>query len=149
MTGERDSRDVYIDALAEEKTRLAADLAHLRRSAAIVDVARERTRQVNSEGWTSEHDDAHGDGSIAFAGVCYAMFVVVSDEARASTDMPAGLTTDGEPITGWAAWLSIWPWERRFWKPTDRRRDLVKAAALLIAEIERIDRATLTAQGGV
>lgn len=149
MTGERDSRDVYIDALAEEKTRLAADLAHLRRSAAIVDVARERTRQVNSEGWTSEHDDAHGDGSIALAGACYAMFAAVSDEARASTDMPAGLTTDGEPITGWAAWLSIWPWERRFWKPTDRRRDLVKAAALLIAEIERIDRATLTAQGGV
>ena len=33
-----------------------------------------------------------------------------------------------------------WPWVRRWWKPTDRRRDLVKAGALILAEIERLDR---------
>lgn len=27
-----------------------------------------------------------------------------------------------------------------WWKPTNRRRDLVKAAALILAEIERLDR---------
>jgi hypothetical protein len=27
-----------------------------------------------------------------------------------------------------------------WWKPKDRRRDLVRAAALIIAEIERLDR---------
>lgn len=136
-----DNRDIYISALAEEKTRLQEELSHIRRSAAIFDVARERTRQVNAEGWTPEHDDAHQDRSLALAGACYAMFASVSDSARASTDLPAGLAAEGEDIHGWSAWLGIWPWERRFWKPTDRRRDLIKAAALIVAEIERIDRA--------
>lgn len=34
-----------------------------------------------------------------------------------------------------------WPWTEEAWKPEERRRDLVKAAALLIAEIDRIDEA--------
>ena len=34
-------------------------------------------------------------------------------------------------------------WRR--WKPTDRRRDLVKAGALILAEIERLDRAACKA----
>lgn len=33
-----------------------------------------------------------------------------------------------------------WPFPPRSWKPKDRRRDLVRAAALLVAEIERLDR---------
>lgn len=35
-----------------------------------------------------------------------------------------------------------WPrsWSRAWWKPKNPRRDLVRAAALLIAEIERLDR---------
>jgi hypothetical protein len=49
----------------------------------------------------------------------------------------------GKPLSGWASWLQIWPWDRKWWKPTDRRRDLVKAAALILAEIERLDRATI------
>ena len=35
-----------------------------------------------------------------------------------------------------------WPWDREWWKPTTQRRDLVKAGALILAEIERIDRAS-------
>lgn len=34
----------------------------------------------------------------------------------------------------------IWPWDEHWWKSTTRRRDLVKAGALVAAEIERIDR---------
>ena len=35
-----------------------------------------------------------------------------------------------------------WPhtWDASWWKPKDRRRDLVRAGALIIAEIERLDR---------
>lgn len=38
-----------------------------------------------------------------------------------------------------------WPttWAEDWWKPKNPRRDLVRAAALLIAEIERLDRAAL------
>lgn len=105
------------------------------------DVLAERARQVNAEGWTPEHDDQHGDGSMALAAACYAMFASVSDEARAATDLPGELTTTGRSIHGWSAWLEIWPWARSWWKPKDRRRDLVRAAALILAEIERLDRA--------
>lgn len=37
----------------------------------------------------------------------------------------------------------FWPWQRKWWKPKDPRRDLVRAGALIIAEIERIDRAAV------
>jgi len=32
-------------------------------------------------------------------------------------------------------------WAREWWKPKDRRRDLIRAAALIVAEIERLDHA--------
>jgi hypothetical protein len=35
----------------------------------------------------------------------------------------------------------LWPWDDEWFKLTDPRRDLIKAAALIIAEIERLDRA--------
>ncbi|HID0369034.1 TPA: hypothetical protein ACXAX7_003462 [Acinetobacter baumannii] len=39
-----------------------------------------------------------------------------------------------EDAAGW------WPFADTFWKPKSPRQDLVRAAALLIAEIERLDR---------
>ncbi|MNC99215.1 hypothetical protein D3C83_174210 [compost metagenome] len=41
-----------------------------------------------------------------------------------------------------------WPWEGCWWKPTGRRRDLVKAGALILAEIERLDRAEIGGGNG-
>jgi hypothetical protein len=35
----------------------------------------------------------------------------------------------------------LWPFAREWWKPSTGRRDLVKAGALIVAEIERMDRA--------
>jgi hypothetical protein len=40
---------------------------------------------------------------------------------------------------------SIWPWDRAYWKPRGPRNNLVKAGALILAEIERIDRAAYVA----
>ena len=35
----------------------------------------------------------------------------------------------------------MWPgWAWSWWKPKNRRHDLIRAAALIVAEIERIDR---------
>jgi hypothetical protein len=33
-----------------------------------------------------------------------------------------------------------WPWESTAWKPKGTRADLVRAGALILAEIERLDR---------
>ncbi|RTV09148.1 hypothetical protein DY981_22945 [Pseudomonas aeruginosa] len=90
-----------------------------------LDVQAERRRQVEAEGWTPEHDDAHSYGQMARAAACYA------------------LAGSSAPNDGTAALLVslAWPWDEQWWKPTTVRRDLVKACALALAEIERLDRA--------
>ncbi|WP_333828282.1 hypothetical protein [Pararhodobacter sp.] len=93
---------------------------------AIIDVLAERQRQVTVEGWTPEHDDTHENGDMARAAACYA------------------LTAAGFPAEYVGFWF--WPW-LKFWKPTTPRRDLVKAGALILAEIQRLDRLKAGTQG--
>ncbi len=88
-------------------------------------IAAERARQMADEGWTPEHDDKHQDDVLAMAAVCYALPVSLR-----TLDAP-----DSEPPTGW-------PWGSGWWKPSpdDRVRELVKAGALIAAEIDRLQR---------
>lgn len=88
----------------------------------------ERQRQIEAEGWTPEHDDQWSNGALARAARCY---IAHADNYAGASEVGYRLS---EPP-------SYWPWERQWWKPKDRRRDLVRAAALIVAEIERIDRA--------
>lgn len=99
-------------------------------SKAIQDIAAERQRQTSDEGWTAEHDDVFRNGEMAGAAACYVMagLKIGNDILRKQT---ADLTFD------------LWPWARHWWKPKDRRRDLVRAGALIVAEIERLDRTSL------
>lgn len=99
-------------------------------SGAARDVLTERRRQSESEGWTAKHDDAHDARELARAALCYVdhyvarQWVIGSDhDDYAQEPMPDN-----------------WPWDERWWKPKDARRDLVRAAALIVAEIERLDR---------
>ncbi|MFU6495812.1 hypothetical protein ACM79X_13375 [Pseudomonas aeruginosa] len=96
-----------------------------------IDVQAERRRQIEAEGWTPEHDDAHSHGQMARAAACYA------------------LAGSSAPNDGTAALLVslAWPWDEQWWKPSTARRDMVKACALGLAEIERLDRAAAS-QGG-
>jgi len=96
-------------------------------SRAAADVIGERARQVEGEGWTPEHDDQHDAGEIATAAALYAM-------ESGHLGIPLSARISGLP--------KAWPWSREWWKPKDRRSDLVRAAALIIAEIERLDRAS-------
>jgi hypothetical protein len=89
-------------------------------SRAAQDVLAERRRQISAEGWTPEHDDQHDDEALAHAAACYAA---------------------GNKLLHWHDGGDVWPW-RWEWKPKDDRRNLVRAAALLLAEIERRDRLT-------
>lgn len=96
-------------------------------SQAAADVFAERRRQVEAEGWTLEHDDEHRHGEMAVAAACYALNT--ADDS------------DGPEVRFVGA--ELWPWADDWWKPKDRRRDLVRAAALLLAEIERLDRVAI------
>lgn len=84
-------------------------------------IGAERRRQIEVEGWSPEHDDAeHGNGELAMAAACYAL----PHDDDEPTDPP-----------------EFWPWAESWWKPGDRVRELVKAGALIVAEIERLQRA--------
>lgn len=85
------------------------------------DVLAERRRQVEQEGWTPVQDDDYADGQLSMAAACYAM----------QGDSP----NFGAP--------EDWPWNPNWWKPTNDRRNLVKAGALILADIERLDRARI------
>lgn len=106
------------------------------------DVLAERQRQVSVEGWTPEHDDQHGDGSMAQAAACYAATMASKGQSE-SFDSSGG--RGDSPVWSRRSFRVplLWPmsWHAEWWKPKDRRRNLVRAAALLLAEIERIDRA--------
>lgn len=84
-------------------------------------IAIERRRQVESEKWSALHDDFHDRDELARAAACYAM------PARFRRTRRNGL----------------WGFEGGWWKPTpkDRIRELVKAGALIAAEIDRLQRA--------
>lgn len=103
---------------------------------AIEEIRAERNRQIAEEGWTTEHDDQHNRGELPSAAACYAWFAGVSGIARETIrSLPASRQCDEAVILN-----RLWPWEPRWWKPRDRRRDLIRAAALIVAEIERLDR---------
>lgn len=97
------------------------------------DVLDERRRQQEVEGWTPAHDDKHDKGEMPRAAGLYAI--------------SAGFATkylDGETET--CPVPDGWPWDSKWWKPTNARRDLVKAGALILAEIERLDRMSPNAE---
>lgn len=88
-------------------------------------IAEERARQVSADGWTPEHDDEHSDGQMAEAASVYAMCAA-------------------EQAKGWdgpfATLPSLWPWDKSWFKPKDELRNLVRAGALIAAEIDRVQR---------
>ena len=130
-------------ALAEIDS-LRAELAAARsllREPGIARIAAERKRQLVSEGWSAEHDDCHGNSEMAIAAACYAW----------PTPRPLYIK-------------KAWPWDRWWWKPAipgerigfpdkhtadeereARIKDLVRAGALIAAEIDRLSRAALSA----
>lgn len=85
-----------------------------------IDVQAERRRQVEAEGWTPEHDDLYCAAELPRAAAAY-ILNGANDEAPA-----------------------IWPFVAKWWKPRDARSNYVRASALILAEIERLDRAGIS-----
>lgn len=127
LGGEKQSKVVGESRAGQPEQKAHADAPAGRSSSGAIAIARvvaERRRQVEAEGWTPEHDDEHGTGEMAIAAADYAM----PKEWR-------NCTAGGTP--------KEWPWHQSSWKPTpnDRVRELEKAGALILAEIERLIRA--------
>lgn len=89
-------------------------------------IAEERQRQIEKEGWTSEHDATHQQGELADAAACYAL----TDDALIDMDYSWGNDM----------YLRLWPFDLKWLKrdKNNRIRDLQKAGALIAAEIDRL-----------
>lgn len=83
-------------------------------------IAIERRRQTEGLGFTPEKDMAYRSGELIDAALAYA-------EAAASL-------SDRCP--------SVWPWSENTWKPKSPLENLVRAGALIAAEIDRLQNET-------
>lgn len=81
-------------------------------------IAEERQRQVDREGYTLKHDDTHDQGEMAISAGCYALYGLVSNDNLEK----------------------LWPFGSCEFKPKNRVADLVRAGALIAAEIDRLQR---------
>jgi len=101
----------------------------------IDEIKAERIRQQDVEGWTPDHDDQHSKGEMTRAALNYAgaaSICMTLDANRYDQDQRPPLDFFGSAF--------MWPWAAKWWKPKTVRRDLIRAAALIVAEIERLDR---------
>lgn len=87
-------------------------------------IATERKRQINQEGWTPDHDDSHEECEMAAAAGVYALLA-----AGYHTQNPRVLVEHYWPL-GWSGWF----------KPKNQLSNLVRAGALIAAEIDRLNR---------
>lgn len=91
----------------------------------VEEIVAERKRQIEVEGYSTEHDDAHRTEELMEA--CLAYFWHATGTARYGRGIPSD--PPGVPDN--------WPWEAEQWKPKSPRRDLIRAGALCLAEQER------------
>lgn len=93
--------------------------SNVRTNMTIYDEIEARRAEQIAKGYDATHDDEHDNGEIAMAAAAYA--------AAGAKKSPAG--------------AALWPWSIDQFHPTDARINLIDAAALCVAEIERLDRA--------
>jgi len=77
-------------------------------------IAIERKRQIEELGFDYSNDKLYSDNQLSDAAICYAM---QSKERDIENE-------DGVSLN-----VAIWPWDRKYWKPTpeDRIKELSKA----------------------
>jgi hypothetical protein len=93
----------------------------------IEQIIQERARQKSVEGFLNEHDDKHTGNELSAAAASYTIACI--DELLPK--LPPGAKLPPPPT---------WPFSKKDWKPADKIRNLVKAGALIAAEIDRLQR---------
>jgi len=85
-------------------------------------IAKERQRQIEELGYNYENDSLYANNQLAEAAATYALVPIINDVMTSKEN--------GIPY--------LWPWDAKYYKPTpdDRIRELVKAGALIAAQID-------------
>jgi len=104
--------------LLDENRKLHERLTSVNATTGAYMIAEERERQIKDEGYNAEHDQAHAPMTLAKAAVSY---ILCNDEKKRKI-----------------AKTTYWPWEDKYYKPRDMKRNLVRAGALVAAAIDRL-----------
>ena len=115
-----DAKESFLCLFREDETDTDPEINGISPYTIYDEIQDERIRQITEEGYSLKHDDGLKYGELAAAAATYAF--------------PCTLER------------ALWPFKNPP-KLKDARRNLVRAAALLVAEIERLDR--LSENGGV
>lgn len=78
-------------------------------------IREERRRQIEQEGYDARHDFREPLNSIIAGAISYAMCDIDQEEA-----------------------LAWWKWDYAFFKPKDRKRNLIRAGALIAAALDKL-----------
>jgi hypothetical protein len=95
---------------------------------ALAKIIEERACQLTVEGYTPAHDDEHTEGQMALLASAYAL------SSRGSLKKLLRRSLEGETLHRLSQLLNLVGWS---FKPKDPIRDLVRAGALILAELER------------
>jgi len=102
-------------------------------------IAAERERQITAEGWSEDHDATHIEGQLAYAAASYALYHGLKTTFPPESFVKLRLEDQA---------TKEWPWDAEWWKPSsDSVQNLVKAGALIAAEIDRISRMNVKSDG--
>lgn len=86
------------------------------------DVLVERMRRKKELDWSEEHDLDCENNELVKAAMSYADPLAATPEHKETPPK-----------------ANLWPWELKWWRPSSYRRNLIKAIALLLAELDRYD----------
>lgn len=113
-----------------------------RTSDILCEIEAERIRQIDMERFTVAHDDAHDARELARAAGAY-----VQHYFERQWLIPGAVTPEaGLRVYRGDSAPDCWPWDEECWKPKNPRRDLIRAIALLVAEVELMDRKSQATQ---
>lgn len=101
-------------------------------------IAKERARQITDEGWSREHDEQYSNNELVYAAMSY--LKPVKEYVKKSLRFDTGDIADPSFSDFEIETEKDWPFDPMWWKPSpdNRVKELVKAGALIAAEIDRL-----------
>ncbi|WP_324022834.1 hypothetical protein RFF38_00260 [Pasteurella multocida] len=105
--------------MTEKENNTKERLQEMFESVGVTLIASERQHQQSEKGFTLNSDTQYTNDELVRAAMCYM-------QAQSRHAIMPGL----------------WSWGKNYWNPKDRKQNLIRAGALIAAEIDRLHNTT-------